>query len=210
MGASTLSLESLDSNPRQAVPKSERGLGGAIPRRQGPLPPAPGVDTTVGPPSPTHPLVGSPPRNMNELPPGIRPPPYHPLASIGPHAPPPPAANSPFPPMIPLPGLTCQLSIPHGLPLPPGPPRDPGGEPRPERSLREQQVFHLRQEISHPAGVRLQLRKKDVQTSLALGDLFGCVWVLGWKQREYPVLYNAFHMGDQVPLAPLSKAVWSS
>jgi hypothetical protein len=33
---------------------------------------------------------------------------------------------------------------------------------------------------------------------LALGDLFGCVWVLGWKQREYPVLYNAFHMGDQV------------
>ena len=210
MGASTLSLESLDSNPRQAVPKSERGLGGAIPRRQGPLPPAPGVDTTVGPPSPTHPLVGSPPRNMNELPPGIRPPPYHPLASIGPHAPPPPAANSPFPPMIPLPGLTCQLSIPPGLPLPPGPPRDPGGEPRPERSLREQQVFHLRQEISHPAGVRLQLRKKDVQTSLALGDLFGCVWVLGWKQREYPVLYNAFHMGDQVALAPLSKAVWSS
>ena len=210
MGASTLSLESLDSNPRQAVPKSERGLGGAIPRRQGPLPPAPGVDTTLGPPSPTHPLVGSPPRNMNELPPGIRPPPYHPLASIGPHAPPPQAANSPFPPMIPLPGLTCQLSIPPGLPLPPGPPRDPGGEPRPERSLREQQVFHLRQEISHPAGVRLQLRKKDVQTSLALGDLFGCVWVLGWKQREYPVLYNAFHMGDQVALAPLSKAVWSS
>ena len=112
--------------------------------------------------------------------------------------------------MIPLPGLTCQLSIPPGLPLPPGPPRDPGGEPRPERSLREQQVFHLRQEISHPAGVRLQLRKKHVQTSLALGDLFGCVWVLGWKQREYPVLYNAFHMGDQVALAPLSKAVWSS
>ena len=200
LGASTLSLESLDSNPRQAVPKSERGLGGAIPRRQGPLPPAPaGVGGETGPPSPTHPLVGSPPRNMNELPPGIRPPPYHPLASMGHPAPPPPAANSPFPPMIPLPGLTCQLSIPPGLPLPPGPPRESGAEPpRPERSLREQQVFHLRQEISHPAGVRLQLRKKDVQTSLALGDLFGCVWVLGWKQREYPVLYNAFHMGDQV------------
>ena len=199
LGASTLSLESLDSNPRQAVPKSERGLGGAIPRRQGPLPPAPGgVGGETGPPSPTHPLLGSPPRNMNELPPGIRPPPYHPLASMG-HAPPPAAANSPFPPMIPLPGLTCQLSIPPGLPLPPGPPRgESGAEPRPERSLREQQVFHLRQEISHPAGVRLQLRKKDVQTSLALGDLFGCVWVLGWKQREYPVLYNAFHMGDQV------------
>jgi hypothetical protein len=96
--------------------------------------------------------------------------------------------------MIPLPGLTCQLSMPPGL-LPPAAPREPG-----ERvpSLREQQVLHLRQEISHPAGVRLQLRKKDVQTSLALGDLFGCVWVLGWRQREYPVLYNAFHMGDQI------------
>ena len=209
LGASTLSLESLDSNPRQAVPKSERGLGGAIPRRQGPLPAAPGEP---GPPSPTHPLLGSPPRNMNELPPGIRPPPYHPLASMGHGAPPhgaPPSANSPFPPMIPLPGLTCQLSIPPGLPLPPGPPRESGAEPpRPERSLREQQVFHLRQEISHPAGVRLQLRKKDVQTSLALGDLFGCVWVLGWKQREYPVLYNAFHMGDQVQEASLSRSVW--
>lgn len=201
LGASTLSLESLDSNPRQAVPKAERGLGGVIPRRHGPLPPAPsGAEPSVGPPSPTHPLLGSPPRNMNELPPGVRPPPYHPLASLS-HPPAPPGA-SPFPPMIPLPGLTCQLSIPPGLPLgPPGPPREAGADVRPpELSLREQQMLHLRQEIQHPAGVRLQLRKKDVQTSLALGDLFGCVWVLGWKQREYPVLYSAFHMGDQVRL----------
>ena len=58
--------------------------------------------------------------------------------------------------------------------------------------------MRLRQEISHPAGVRLQLRKKDVQSSLALADLFGCVWVVGWKQRDYPVLFNAFHIGDQV------------
>jgi hypothetical protein len=27
-------------------------------------------------------------------------------------------------------------------------------------------------------------RKKDVQSSLALVDLFGCVWVAGWKQVE--------------------------
>ena len=79
LGASTLSLESIDSNPRQAVPKAERGLG-AVPRRQGPPPPAPAGGVEAGPPSPTHPLLGSPPRNMADLPPGIRPPPYHPLA----------------------------------------------------------------------------------------------------------------------------------
>ena len=118
--------------------------------------------------------------------------------------------------MIPLPGLMCQLSSAPG-PLPPPPPVSlpPGAGPpvQPEdrdradrqqgpgghgRSHREQQVIRLRQEISHPAGVRLQLRKKDVQSSLALVDLFGCVWVVGWKQRDYPVLYNAFHIGDQI------------
>ena len=107
--------------------------------------------------------------------------------------------------MIPLPGLTCQLSsIPPGMSLPPVPPSaavddrvGPGGTNQP-RSLKEQQVMRLRQEIGHPAGVRLQLRKKDCQSSLALVDLFGCVWVAGWKQREYPVLHNAFHLGDQV------------
>ena len=118
--------------------------------------------------------------------------------------------------MIPLPGLMCQLSSAPG-PLPPPPPVSlpPGAGPpvQPEdrdradrqqgpgghgRSHREQQVIRLRQEISHPAGVRLQLRKKDVQSSLALVDLFGCVWVCGWKQRDYPVLFNAFHIGDQI------------
>lgn len=58
--------------------------------------------------------------------------------------------------------------------------------------------MRLRQEVAHPAGVRLQLRKKDCFHSLALVDLFGCVWVAGWKQREYPVLFNAFHIGDQI------------
>ena len=197
MEASTLSLESVDSNPRQALARSDRNLG-AVPRR--PLHP-----TTPGdnPPSPTHPLLGSPPRNMSDLPPGVRPPPYHPLAMSG-HPPPgppgshPPPSGSAFPPMIPLPGLTCQLSGGH----PPGPPVSlppvPADDRGHQRSLREQQVFRLRQEISHPAGVRLQLRKKDVQSSLALVDLFGMVWVVGWKQRDYPVLFNAFHIGDQI------------
>lgn len=60
------------------------------------------------------------------------------------------------------------------------------------------QVLRLRQEIGHPAGVRLVLRKRDCHNSLALVEMFGCVWVVGWKQKEFPVLYNAFHVGDQV------------
>ena len=65
-------------------------------------------------------------------------------------------------------------------------------------SLREQQVKRLRQEIMHPSGVRLTLRKRDCQNSLGLIEMFGCVWVAGWKHREFPVLYNAFHVGDQI------------
>ena len=63
-------------------------------------------------------------------------------------------------------------------------------------SMREQQVFRLRQEIAHPAGVRLTLRKRDCQNSLALVEIFGCLWIAGWKQREYPILFNAFHIGN--------------
>ena len=191
LGASTLSLESVDSNsnPRQAALKSDRSLG-AIPRRHLQPPPRHGEGGEAAAPN-----LGShgEPRNINELPPGVRPPPYHPLASIN-HPSHPPPAGAAFPPMIPLPGLTCQLSMPPGLSLPPVTPEERGAA----RSHREQQVVRLRQEISHPAGVRLQLRKKDVQSSLALVDLFGCVWVVGWKQRDYPVLYNAFHIGDQI------------
>ena len=156
VGASTHSLESVDSNPRQAVPKSDRGLG-AVPRRPHPA-------------DPTHPLVGSPTRTVADLPPGVRPPPYHPLAAslagggTGPAG---------FPLMVPLPGLTCQLgSIPPppagGLALPPsGAGLAEGGRSLAEagrvqgeggRSLREQQVVRLRQELAHPAGVRLILR----------------------------------------------------
>ena len=56
----------------------------------------------------------------------------------------------------------------------------------------------LRQEIAHPAGVRLTLRKRDCQNSLALVEIFGCLWVAGWKQRDFPILFNAFHVGDQI------------
>ena len=173
LAASTLSLESVDSNPRQAVPRQL----GAVPRTR----------------HTAH--TGSPPRaSLSELPPGLRPPPYHPLAT--PH---PPPQHPAFPPMIPLPGLTCQLGSlpPPGLSLPAVAAEDRGGVGA-VRTVREQQVARLRREVQHPAGVRLQLRKKDCQSSLALVDLFGCVWVVGWKQRDYPVLFNAFHIGDQI------------
>jgi len=270
IGASTHSLESVESNPRQAVPVSERALG-AIPRRAM----LPNVTAAGGRyDDPTHPLVNSANRAVTDLPPGVRPPPYHPLAAslamsppqggypsgplggypqqpggppggfppqagpggagyppqppgpqggfqqgpqngfpppTGPQpgfppqngpqgvfppqqGPPPPGTpGSSFPPMVPLPGLTVQLSIPPGMSMPAPVPPDERG-----RSVREQQVVRLRQELAHPAGVRLILRKKDVQTSLALVDMFGCVWVAGLKQRDYPVLFNAFHLGDQI------------
>ena len=50
----------------------------------------------------------------------------------------------------------------------------------------------------HPSGVRLTLRKRDCHNSLALVEMFGCVWVAGWRHRDFPVLYNAFHVGDQI------------
>lgn len=65
-------------------------------------------------------------------------------------------------------------------------------------TLREQQVMHLRREMQHPGGVRLQLRRKDCCGSIAWIDAFGGVWVAGWKQKEHPVLYNALHIGDQL------------
>lgn len=59
-------------------------------------------------------------------------------------------------------------------------------------------MLRLRQEIAHPSGVRLTLRKRDCQNSMALVEIFNCLWVAGWKQRDYPVLYNGFHIGDQI------------
>ncbi|XP_046386462.1 uncharacterized protein LOC124156151 [Ischnura elegans] len=65
-------------------------------------------------------------------------------------------------------------------------------------TLREQQVLQLRKEMSHPGGVRLQLRRKDCVGSIALVDALGSVWVAGWKQKERPLLYNVLHFGDQL------------
>ena len=177
--ANTNSLESIDSNPRQAA--SHAASRGAIPRR--PFPPSSDQSNS-------QPLVGSPPRHLTtELPPGIRPPPYHPLAH-----PSGTSSTTAYPPHIPLPGLTCQLSLPPGVSIPP----TQNSSEHHTRCLREQQVMRLRQEIGHPSGVRLMLRKRDCINSMALVEFFGCLWVSGWKQREYPVLYNAFHVGDQI------------
>lgn len=65
-------------------------------------------------------------------------------------------------------------------------------------TLREQQVIELRKEMMHPGGVRIQLRRKDCVGSIALVDAFGAVWISGWKQKDYPMLYNALHIGDQL------------
>ncbi|KAL0269699.1 UNVERIFIED_CONTAM: hypothetical protein PYX00_007339 [Menopon gallinae] len=65
-------------------------------------------------------------------------------------------------------------------------------------TLREQQVLQLRREMMHPGGVRLQLRRKECVSSIALVDVLSGVWVAGWKQREHPMLYNALHIGDQL------------
>lgn len=45
-------------------------------------------------------------------------------------------------------------------------------------TLREQQVLQLRQEMNHPGGVRLTLRRKDCLGSIALVDAFGLVWLV--------------------------------
>ncbi|KAI5741023.1 hypothetical protein M8J76_009663 [Diaphorina citri] len=43
-------------------------------------------------------------------------------------------------------------------------------------TLREQQVLQLKREMMHPGGVRLQLRRKDCVSSIALVDAFNAVW----------------------------------
>ncbi|XP_044765853.1 uncharacterized protein LOC123322078 [Coccinella septempunctata] len=70
--------------------------------------------------------------------------------------------------------------------------------PRPYRTLREQQVQQLQNEMKHPGGVRLQLRRRDCLNAIAFVDAYESVWICGWKQKEHPMLYNALHIGDQV------------
>ncbi|XP_001950315.2 uncharacterized protein LOC100165690 isoform X1 [Acyrthosiphon pisum] len=65
-------------------------------------------------------------------------------------------------------------------------------------TVREKQVLQLRKEMSHLAGVRLQLRRKDCINTIALVDVFQTVWIAGWKQKEHPMLHNALHLGDQL------------
>lgn len=64
--------------------------------------------------------------------------------------------------------------------------------------MREQQVLQLQKEIKHPGGIRIQIRRKDCISSIALVDAFSSVWISGWKQREHPLLYNVLHIGDQL------------
>jgi len=59
-------------------------------------------------------------------------------------------------------------------------------------------VVQLSHEIQHRAGVRLMLPRKDCINAIAFVECFGNVWVAGWKQREHPLLYHSFHIGDRV------------
>lgn len=83
---------------------------------------------------------------------------------------------------------------------PPAPssPRPLQTAPQPYVTLRERQVLQLQKEMKHPSGVRLQLRRKDCISSIALVDSFSSVWIAGWKQKDHPMLYNALHIGDQL------------
>ncbi|XP_058801214.1 uncharacterized protein LOC131669979 [Phymastichus coffea] len=73
--------------------------------------------------------------------------------------------------------------------------RRPAGQ---QLTLREQQVLQLRKEMSHPAGVRLKLGRRDCKDGIAFVDCFGAVWIAGWKHKEHPLLYNVLHIGDLV------------
>ncbi|XP_015788317.1 uncharacterized protein LOC107365342 [Tetranychus urticae] len=63
-------------------------------------------------------------------------------------------------------------------------------------SLRESQILRLQKEIAHKDGVKVMVRKKDCNESIALVDWLGKVWIAGWKQKMYPQLHNTFHIGD--------------
>ncbi|KAK0096274.1 hypothetical protein PV326_005925 [Microctonus aethiopoides] len=65
-------------------------------------------------------------------------------------------------------------------------------------TLREKQVLQLKREMSHFAGVRLYLGRRDCKDGIAFVDTFGSIWVAGWKCREHPLLYNVLHVGDMI------------
>ncbi|GAB6022816.1 hypothetical protein CHUAL_006914 [Chamberlinius hualienensis] len=72
------------------------------------------------------------------------------------------------------------------------------GENSRPMTLREKQVFQLCNEMNHKAGVKLILSKKDCVNSIAFAEYLGCLWISGWKQKEHPVLYHHFHIGDRI------------
>jgi hypothetical protein len=78
--------------------------------------------------------------------------------------------------------------LPH---LPLAPKLTPVHEKR--KSLREQQVFQLRQEIG--TEIRFKLRKKDCIDAIAFASFKDSLWIAGLK--AIPQLY-VFHIGDQL------------
>ncbi|XP_014680177.1 PREDICTED: uncharacterized protein LOC106820144, partial [Priapulus caudatus] len=66
--------------------------------------------------------------------------------------------------------------------------------------LREVQVAQLQEEIRHPHGVKLKVRRSDAKHNIAFVELLGAIWIAGWRQRQCPQLHNAFHIGDRLVL----------
>ena len=129
-GGNTNSLESIDSNPRQAVKKSDlkhRGSHQGASRR--PLPNIP-PNEQPGSSPPRHPVEPASGASNGQSGSSSRPPPYHAMS------------NSGLPPHIPLPGLTCQLSLPPGMSLQPqtSSSQGPINPELHQRNMREQQV----------------------------------------------------------------------
>lgn len=71
-------------------------------------------------------------------------------------------------------GSSEQHKSPTARAIKPSVPNTPPHVPR--LTLREQQVMHLRTEMMHPGGVRLQLRRKECIGSIGFVDAFGAVW----------------------------------
>lgn len=56
------------------------------------------------------------------------------------------------------------------------PPRSDPRSAQKQLTVREQQVLRLAREMSHPAGVRLPLTRRDCKESVAFVDFFDAVW----------------------------------
>ncbi|XP_015600966.1 uncharacterized protein LOC107270450 [Cephus cinctus] len=65
-------------------------------------------------------------------------------------------------------------------------------------TLRQQQFLELGREMNHPSGVRLLLGRRYCKDNIAFVDIFGAVYIAGWKRGDFGFSYNVLHVGDRV------------